>query len=185
MADEVLAGRVKDTNVLLVCMGNICRSPTAEGVLRKLHRECAPQLKLHVDSAGTHDYHVDQPPDARAISAAQRHNIDISAHRGRAVSTKDFSKYDYILAMDRANLNQLWRLQPRECTAEVRLLLEFADECTVEEVPDPYYGGASGFEQVLELVRLGSLGFLKHLCKLQGLSWQSASYSPGKISARS
>jgi len=151
-------------------MGNICRSPTAEGVFRKLHQELAPQMRLHIDSAGTHDYHVGQPPDERAISAARMSNIDISTHRGRIVTADDFSRFDYILAMDNANLSRLQRLRPKASSAELRLLLEFAEGCALREVPDPYYGGPRGFEQVLGLTRQGGLGFLKHLCRQQGIT---------------
>jgi low molecular weight protein-tyrosine phosphatase len=159
-----------DYSILFCCMGNICRSPTAEGVFRKLHQELAPQLRLHIDSAGTHDYHVGQPPDKRAIAAARQRNIDISAHRGRIVTTNDFSSFDYILAMDNANFSQLQLLRPAASTAEINLLLDFAEDCTLKEVPDPYYGGSTGFEQVLELTQQGGLGFLKHICQIQGFT---------------
>jgi protein-tyrosine phosphatase len=159
-----------DYSILFCCMGNICRSPTAEGVFRKLHQELAPQLRLHIDSAGTHDYHVGQPPDKRAIAAARQRNIDISAHRGRIVTIDDFSTFDYILAMDNANFSQLQLLRPAASTAEISLLLEFAKGCTLKEVPDPYYGGSTGFEQVLELTQQGGLGFLKHICQIQGFT---------------
>ena len=128
------------TDVLFVCMGNICRSPTAEGVFRKLHKELAPQLKLHIASAGTHACHVDEPPDERAVLAAHERNIDISAHRGRVVTLDDFYRFDYILAMDRANLSGCSR-RPAAGRADMRLLLEFAEGCAIKEVPDPYYGG--------------------------------------------
>jgi len=165
-------------------MGNICRSPTAEGVFRKLHQELAPQLRLHIDSAGTHDYHVGQPPDERAIVTARQHNIDISAHRGRMVMADDFSRFDYILAMDNANLSRLQRLQPKASTAELRLLLEFGEDCALKEVPDPYYGGQRGFEHVLELTRQGGFGFLKHLCIEQGITLQLADSRVEKKPAR-
>ena len=157
------------TGVLFVCMGNICRSPTAEGVFRKLHTQLAPQLKLQIDSAGTHAYHVGQIPDERAIMAARGRNIDISTHRGRVVTCEDFSRFDFILAMDHGNISTLQRLRPESGKAEVRLLLEFAEDCAVNEVPDPYYGGFHGFEQVLELTHQGGLGFLKYLCGSQGV----------------
>lgn len=153
-------------------MGNICRSPTAEGVFRKLHGELAPQLRLRIDSAGTHDYHVGQAPDRRAIAAARQRNIDISAHRGRIVTTEDFSRFDYILAMDNANLSQLQLLRPDAGSAKLSLLLDFVEDCELTDVPDPYYGGPMGFEQVLELTRQGGLGFLKHLCRQRGITLQ-------------
>ncbi len=154
-------------------MGNICRSPTAEGVFRKLHQEYAPQLKLNIDSAGTHSYHVGQPPDERAAMAARECGIDISTQRGRVVMLDDFIRFDYILAMDNANLSRLQRLRPTDGRAELHLLLEFAKDCEIKEVPDPYYGGATGFDQVLDLTQQGALGLLKHLCLRQGINLQS------------
>lgn len=154
-----------EIGVLFVCMGNICRSPTAEGVFRKLHSELAPTLRLHVDSAGTHDYHIGQAPDARAIAAARARGIDISAHRGRQVSADDFRTFDYILAMDRANLAELRVIRPSAARAELGLLLAFAANCPVDEVPDPYFGGSRGFEQVLDLIEQGAAGLLDRICR--------------------
>lgn len=159
-----------DLGVLFVCMGNICRSPTAEGVFRKLHSELAPTLGLRVDSAGTHDYHIGQAPDARAIAAARAHGIDISAHRGRQVSADDFRTFDYILAMDRANLAALHAIQPSAARAELDLLLAFAVGCPADEVPDPYFGGTRGFERVLELVGQGAAGLLDRICRRCGVT---------------
>src|SRR5574337_626545 len=136
---------VHTTGVLFVCMGNICRSPTAEGVFRKLWAERAPQLSLSVDSAGTHDYHLGQAPDARAIAAARERGIDIRRHRGRQVAAADFETFDYILAMDRGNLAELHAIQPRAARAELNLLLAYAAHGPMDEVPDPYFGGADGF----------------------------------------
>ncbi len=174
-----------DFSVLFCCMGNICRSPTAEGVFSKLHQELAPQLRLHIDSAGTHDYHVGQPPDKRAILAARRRNIDIGAHRCRMVAAEDFPSFDYILAMDNSNLSQLQLLRPDASSAKLCLLLDFAEDCTLTEVPDPYYGGPRGFEHVLELTHQGGLGFLKHLCRQQGISLQFKDPRHEKKPARS
>ncbi len=173
------------TGVLFVCMGNICRSPTAEGVFRALHRQFAPHLKLHVDSAGTHAYHVGQIPDERAIQAAYERDIDIKAHRGRVVTRDDFSRFDFILAMDHGNLRRLKQLRPDSGKADVRLLMEFAENCTVQEVPDPYYGGLRGFQQVLELTQLGGFGLLKYLCRMQGIELREASYQHKKKPAHS
>ena len=128
--------------VLFVCTVNICRSPTAEGVMRKM----ASGLDIHVESAGTHDYHVGEPPDERSQRHAERRGYDLSAQRARQVSPEDFLRFDLILAMDRGHLRQLERLRPAEHRARLRLLLGDRD------VPDPYYGGAEGFEQVLDLV---------------------------------
>ncbi len=166
-------------------MGNICRSPTAEGVFRKLHQELVPQLSVHVDSAGTHSYHVGQPPDERAVMAARERGIDISTHRGRVATRDDFSRFDYVLAMDNANLSRLRRLRPVDSKAELRLLLEFAEDCEIKDVPDPYYGGATGFDQVLDLTQQGALGLLSHLCQRQGINLQSLESLREKKPARS
>lgn len=152
-------------SVLFVCMGNICRSPTAEGVFRKLHEEHSPELKLRVDSAGTHAYHIGQPPDRRAQAAALRRGIDISGHRGRLVEARDFLQFDYVLAMDHQNLRNLRALQPAGSAAVVGLLLEFAEGLELQEVPDPYYGERDGFEQVLDLVEVAGRGLLLDIRK--------------------
>ena len=151
--------------VLFVCMGNICRSPTAEGVFRKLHGELAPQLDLHIDSAGTHAYHIGDPPDPRSRAAALQRGIDIGGHRGRQVTAGDFHSFDYVLAMDGDNLARLQRLQPRDGRAELRLLLEYAESAPALDVPDPYYGGSRGFEEVLELVEAGGRGLLQEILR--------------------
>src|SRR5579872_4508414 len=116
------------TAILFVCMGNICRSPTAEGVFHSLHRELAPGLELRIDSAGTHAYHIGEPPDARSQAAARARGVDISGHRGRQVRVEDFLEFDYVLAMDAANLRRLRALRPRDARAELRLLLEYAPD---------------------------------------------------------
>ena len=146
-------------------MGNICRSPTAEGVFRRLHRELAPELELRIDSAGTHAYHIGEPPDARSQAAAKTRGVDISGHRGRQVQMDDFHGFDFVLAMDAGNLRRLQTLQPQGARAELRLLLEYAPEAGHREVPDPYYGGADGFEQVLDLVEQGGRGLLAEIIR--------------------
>lgn len=151
------------TSVLFVCMGNICRSPTAEGVFRKLQQETAPSLGLHVDSAGTHAYHIGDPPDARSQAAALARGVDISGHRGRQVTAEDFHRFDYVLAMDQDNLHRLKALRPKDGKAELKLLLEYAPEVVDKDVPDPYYGGRGGFETVLDLVENGSRGLLAEI----------------------
>ena len=138
----------KKTAVLMVCMGNICRSPTAEGVLRRLAREAAVHDALVIDSAGTHDYHVGAAPDTRAQEAAKQRGYDLSELRARQVSERDFQEFDYILAMDRDNLAVLRRQCPPEHQHKVRLFLSFSERFPGHEVPDPYYGGIEGFEQV-------------------------------------
>src|SRR5579863_8900034 len=151
--------------VLFVCMGNICRSPTAEGVFRKLHGELAPHIPLVIDSAGTHAYHIDEPPDPRSHATARARGVDISAHRGRQVAPEDFLTFDYVLAMDRNNLRRLEALKPRDSGAELHLLLDYAGDVAWKEVPDPYYGGVGGFERVLDLVEAGSRGLLEEIMR--------------------
>lgn len=150
-------------SVLFVCMGNICRSPTAEGVFRKLHADLAPGLELHIDSAGTHAYHIGDPPDLRSQAAARARGVDISKLRGRQVEAEDFRRFDYVLAMDAANLKRLRALRPPDAQAELKLLLDYAPQVTNKEVPDPYYGGAGGFEEVLDLVEAGGRGLLAEI----------------------
>jgi protein-tyrosine phosphatase len=149
--------------ILFVCLGNICRSPTAEAVLRELAAREAPELTLEVDSAGTAAYHVGQPPDPRTRAAAARRGYDLSALRARTVESADFERFDLILAMDRDNLQALRQRAPSHAHERLRLLLEFSPEAAPEDVPDPYYGGPNGFEKVLDLVETASRGLLQHL----------------------
>ena len=149
--------------VLFVCLGNICRSPTAEGVLRHLAGLEAPELALDIDSAGTADYHIGAPPDLRSQRAALGRGIDISGLRARQVAAADFDRFDLILAMDRENLRELQALKPRNSRASVKLFLEYAPQTKVRDVPDPYYGGHNDFEQVLDLTTAASRGLLATL----------------------
>lgn len=149
--------------VLFVCLGNICRSPTAEVVLRTLAAREAPDLELEVDSAGTAGYHLGEPPDPRTCQAAERRGYDLAALRARIVEPIDFERFDLILAMDRENLRVLRRRAPSGAEQRVRLFLEFAPQEGLEDVPDPYYGGPNGFEQVLDLVEAAARGLLAHL----------------------
>lgn len=139
-------------SVLFVCMGNICRSPTAEGVFRKVVQDAGLSEEIHIESAGTHAYHAGASPDHRAQSAAERRGVKLAEIRARRVSDDDFEAFDYILVMDRENLAELRQRVPEQHRNKVRLFLEFAGYAQVDEVPDPYYGGASGFELVLDLV---------------------------------
>ena len=144
-------------------MGNICRSPTAEAVFRTRVEEAGLAQRILIDSAGTHDYHVGDPPDARAQRAALQRGYDMSALRGRQIDLSDFTHFDYVLAMDRDNLAIMQRLCPQAQRWRLGLLLEYAmrhDEC---EVPDPYYGGTDGFERVLDMVEDASEGLLAHI----------------------
>ena len=151
--------------ILFVCLGNICRSPTAEGVLRAIAAKEFPGLTIEVDSAGTADYHVGEPPDRRTVAAARRRGYDLAALRARQVQPDDFSRFDYVLAMDRANLEGIERLRPKGASARVSLFLEFSPDASALEVPDPYYGGVEDFERVLDLCESGARGLLSRLGK--------------------
>ena len=149
--------------VLFVCMGNICRSPTAQGVLTRLVRTHSLQAQIQTDSAGTHAYHVGESPDQRSQAAALERGIDLSGLRARQVTTADFDAFQYILAMDRNNLTLLLELAPPARHRRISLLMEHASRWDVDEVPDPYYGGAQGFAQVLDMVEDAAEGLLTHI----------------------
>jgi protein-tyrosine phosphatase len=149
--------------ILFVCLGNICRSPTAEAVFRAVAAREAPELMIEVDSAGTAGYHIGEPPDLRMRQAATRRGYDMSPLRARIVEPRDFEVFDLILAMDRENLNVLHHRAPAHARDRVRLFLEFTPDATATEVPDPYYGGPNGFEEVLDLVESATQGLLQHL----------------------
>ena len=138
--------------VLVVCTGNICRSPTGEGVLRHLARERGLDGRLVVRSAGTHDYHVGESPDSRTLDHAGRRGYDLSAQRAMQVTRQHFHEYDYILAMDRGHLRQLRALAPAGSKARLGMFLDASARWKGEDVPDPYYGGVEGFERVLDMV---------------------------------
>lgn len=146
--------------ILFVCLGNICRSPAAEGVLRAKTRERG--LDIFIDSAGTGAWHAGDPPDARMIQAAGKRGYDIGHQRARKVDLSDFYEFDYLLAMDLSNHTDLLDLAPPNRSCDIRLFLDFAS-CEERETPDPYYGGAGGFSQVLDLIELGVDGFLDHI----------------------
>ena len=154
-ARDAQAGRIGVTRILCVCLGNICRSPTAEAVLRGM----APHLV--VDSAGTSDWHIGDPPYGPAISAAARRGYDLSPLRARQVCTADFTDFDLILAMDRANLSELEQFRPEHATAELRLFLEYAPDAGQSEVPDPYY--TRDFDGALDLIEQASRGLIAGL----------------------
>lgn len=149
--------------VLFVCMGNICRSPTAHGVFMKFLQDKAPDLQVEVDSAGTHGYHVGGPADSRASEAASRRGYDLSELRARQVEANDFERFDLILAMDRSNHAHLLQLASSEHHERIRLFLEFATGIDETDVPDPYYGGDQGFERVLDMVEDASRGLLDYI----------------------
>jgi protein-tyrosine phosphatase len=153
----------KPIRILFVCLGNICRSPTAEGVLRHLAALESPELALDIDSAGTADYHIGAPPDLRSQRAALRRGIDISGLRARQVTAADFERFDHILAMDQENLRELQALKPRGSRASMKLFLDYAPELNLRDVPDPYYRDAAAFEEVLDLTSAASRGLLAAL----------------------
>jgi len=150
-------------SVLMVCMGNICRSPTAEGVLRHLTREAELDELVHIDSAGTLDYHVGSPPDERSRRHALKRGYDLSALRARQVNRRDFERFDLILAMDWQNLEELRALCPPQHQHKLKRLMEFAPAGLSEVVADPYYGGQESFEAVLDHVEQACRGVLNHV----------------------
>ena len=149
--------------VLFVCLGNICRSPTAEGVFREVVRQQGLDEVVQIDSAGTHAYHIGDPPDPRAQAAALRRGVDLSTLRGRQATSRDIETFDYILAMDRQNLANLLAISPSGQDHKIRLFLEFAESRPEREVPDPYFGGSSGFDRVLDMIEEASAGLLEHI----------------------
>lgn len=144
-------------------MGNICRSPTAEAVFRHFVENAGLSEKIQIDSAGTHDYHIGHPPDTRTQHAASQRGYDMSDLRGRQVEPEDFLRFDYVLAMDFANMAILQRIMPRDSKTKAKLFLEYARHHKEREVPDPYYGGTQGFEHVLDMVEDAAQGLLQHI----------------------
>ena len=157
---------MKPYAVLFVCMGNICRSPTADGVLRMKLKRLGRDKSVHVDSAGTHNYHPGSPPDTRSQKHAARRGYDLSALRARQIVDADFEHFDLILAMDWDNLALVQGLCPPQHHGKVRRLTEFCQQFDSPVVPDPYYGGDAGFEQVLDLVEDACDGLLLHVKKI-------------------
>ncbi|MGB0514546.1 MAG: low molecular weight protein-tyrosine-phosphatase [Wenzhouxiangellaceae bacterium] len=149
------------TRLLYVCMGNICRSPTAKGVFDRAL--CDAGVDFYSESAGTHGYHVGSAPDARAIAAARQAGIDISSDLARRFVAEDFRRFDRIFVMDRANLTAVNRLRPGEAPARASLVMELAPDYGLEEVPDPYYGGESGFIQVIDMLQVAARALAREL----------------------
>jgi len=149
--------------ILFVCMGNICRSPTAEGVCRKVIKDNKLESVINVDSAGTHGYHIGEPPDPRTSGAALRRGVDLAGLRARKVIPKDFEEFDLLLAMDRDNLTFLRRGSRPEHHHKLGLFMSYATSFDAEEVPDPYYGGEDGFERVLDMAEDAAQGLIRHL----------------------
>ena len=151
------------TGILFVCMANICRSPTAEGVFRAHAARAGIIARLRIDSAGTHDYYAGGPPDWRATQVAQKRGYDIAPLRARHVGVADFSRFDRIYAMDNLNLRVLEDLRPQEFRGDLGLFLDVVPALGVREVPDPYDGGPASFERVLDLVELASAALVEKL----------------------
>ncbi|MEE4193262.1 MAG: low molecular weight protein-tyrosine-phosphatase [Halieaceae bacterium] len=150
-------------SVLFVCLGNICRSPTAHGIFQAQVEAAGLTDRIAVDSCGTGAWHVGEPPDTRATAAARARGYDLTPLRARQFETADFERFDHILAMDRSNLSHLEALRPADYAGTLSLFLDFHPAPPVREVPDPYYGGERGFEDVLDLVEAASRGLLEAL----------------------
>ena len=149
--------------VLFVCLGNICRSPTADGVFRKMVADAGLAKDIAVDSAGTSAGHVNSPPDKRAMAVAKSNGYNLKSLRARRLEDRDFSEFDYILGMDEDNLRDIREKQPGDYPGTSALLLDYANDDRYSEVPDPYYGGTKGFELVFELVEAAAAGLLEHI----------------------
>lgn len=161
MQEPFIRSGTPRVRVLFVCMGNICRSPTAQGVFAKLVMEEGLGHLIEIDSAGTHAYHTGEPPDPRARQTAQRRGIDLSTQRARRAIAEDFEAFDYVLAMDEDNHRALSELCPPGYETKLRLFMDYAPHLEYREVPDPYYGGANGFEAVFDMVDEAARGLLE------------------------
>ena len=148
-------------------MGNICRSPTAEGVFRQLVRDAELEDRIDADSAGTHAYHLGEPPDARAVTVASQQGIDLTGLIARHVVESDFVRFDHILAMDRSNLMELQQIRPVESETKPRLLLDCAPEMSEIEVPDPYFGTLGDYRLAMDLIYAGARGLLQEIGKIE------------------
>ncbi|MBK20356.1 MAG: phosphotyrosine protein phosphatase [Rhodospirillaceae bacterium] len=152
--------------VLFVCTGNICRSPTAEGVFRDLVRQSDLEEKIFVDSAGTIAFHTGETPDPRSQQAAKRRNIDLSDIRARQVRAEDFGSFDFVVALDRSHYEELNEQAPKPCKSAIKLLMDYSPQVGPQDVPDPYYGGPDGFEEVLDLIEAASAGLLHEIIRI-------------------
>ena len=155
----------RNVKVLFVCLGNICRSPTAEGVFRHIVQEEGHEKWITTDSAGTHAYHIGEQPDRRAQQTALMRGVDISDLRGRKAISDDFNEFDYVLAMDDENYQLLEQICPAGTNEKLHLFLDFSQDFSETQVPDPYYGGDQGFEHVFDLVESASKGLLEDIKK--------------------
>lgn len=157
----------RQAKILFVCLGNICRSPTAEGVFRHMVAASPLAGKLTIDSAGTSANHIGQAPDPRSIAHAAKRGVDLAPLRARQIQASDFERFDLVLAMDDANLKRLQALCPPRWHSKLALLMDFGGEENEYEVPDPYYDGPEEFELVLDLVEAGCAGLLEHVMETQ------------------
>jgi protein-tyrosine phosphatase len=153
-------GQAEMVKILFVCMGNICRSPTAHGVFRALVESEGLMETISIDSAGTHAYHVGNPPDKRAQETARSRGIDLSDLLARRVEAEDFDRFDYVVAMDQDNYMALSEICPDQHVDKIHMFMDFAPQMRTREVPDPYYGGTAGFERVFDLVEAAAQGLL-------------------------
>ena len=150
-------------STLFVCMGNICRSPTAEGFFRNHASQAGLTDSLMIDSAGTHGYHLGHPPDGRAVAEARKFNVDIAGLRARRVEASDFERFDHVIAMDHDNLRMLEQMAPKNARARLSLMMNFAGPDKPLEVPDPYYGSSADFVYMCELLDRATAGLIKHI----------------------
>lgn len=155
----------KQISILFVCLGNICRSPMAEGVFRQVITDAGMADRFQIDSAGTGSWHIGRPPDIRAQQALSLRGVDISTLRARQVTREDFARFDLVIAMDRSNHDRLMNLSPDVYESNIRLFMKYAPEMGICEIPDPFFGGAEGFDYVLNLIEVASRGLLASLMK--------------------
>jgi protein-tyrosine phosphatase len=156
---------MQQVKVLFVCMGNICRSPTAQGVFRSLVQKAGLDKQILTDSAGTHAYHIGEAPDPRSAQTAKRHHVMIDDLRARKVQKEDFDEFDYIIAMDQDNYHNLQTLSSSQHQEKLHLLMDFAPFLPYREVPDPYYGGPGGFDKVFDMIEAACKGLLEDICR--------------------
>ena len=161
MAKKEPTSFAMNTKVLFICMGNICRSPMAEGVFKAMVKQAGLEDVVKVDSAGTHAFHIGESPDKRAIAAAAKRGYDVSEQRARRIRDRDFEDYDYILAMDWENLALLQQQAPKSAQHKLQLFMRFATEHESATIPDPYYGGPQGFETALDYIVDASTGLME------------------------
>jgi len=154
---------MKKYGILFVCTGNICRSPAAEGVFRHYAGQNGLAERLSIDSAGTHGYHIGEPPDRRAIAAALSRGVKIGGLRARRVKQEDFNEFDLMIAMDTSHYDILSRMAPKQGRSKLGMFMDFAPEAGLSDVADPYYGGPEDFERMMDVIESGVNGILRHL----------------------